>query len=113
MAIISPIDKNALKSQLQQNTKSQINIMLKNLNNAWTQIFNSIWSNQILSPQEAIDSFGADAASLFQLSAQAQAFLNSVQPGVNVLTPPFQFTVNQDGTVTVGDPISPQSGQNI
>lgn len=70
------------------------------------QGINHIWHHPRLTPQQAIDSLGDEAARIFQAhGALTQviavvAALDGVEP--DILLPTDEFTVNQDGTVTVG-----------
>ena len=69
-----------------------------------TQMFDSIWTNSIASPQEVMDAFGVNAISLFVLSSQLQTTLLSIDDTYVPLVPPFEFVINADGTVTIGNP---------
>lgn len=65
-------------------------------------IFEFLWNNRDgLSPQEVCDALGTDAASLFILFGTMKATINSVKPGALTLSAPFEFTINEDGTVTI------------
>jgi hypothetical protein len=70
------------------------------------QIFNMIWNNYQFTPQQIFDKFGSSAVELFVVSKaaedyQALALGDSYTP----LVVPYEFVVNADGTVTVGDKI--------
>lgn len=71
-----------------------------------------VWHHPRLSPQEAVDALGGDAARVFQAhgalthAITAIAALDGSEP--DILLPTFSFTVNQDGTITIGeDPYQP------
>lgn len=68
------------------------------------QLFNLIYKNPKLTPQEAFASLEADAAQAHQLYLAISQIMNSVKPGT-CPTVPFHITVNQDGTVVVGSAI--------
>ena len=62
--------------------------------------------------QAQCDEMGTDAAAVMTQHAALQGFLWGLRPyseqdpiGWKVLNPPYMFTKNQDGTVTIGDPI--------
>lgn len=56
-----------------------------------------------VSPQLVLDELGPEALVLFQLSGALEDFLESVKPGVcGEVGCPYEFTVNPDGTITLG-----------
>ena len=66
------------------------------------------WNNsQGLTPQEVADAFGPDCAKLFAFNSALVQFLEQQgQIGgasANIRQPLKQFTVNQDGTVTISN----------
>ena len=63
--------------------------------------FNNIWNNGNFTPQEIFNEFGTDAVQLFQVSAATQEFIKMCDPDYEILVPPVEFTINEDGTVTV------------
>ena len=66
-----------------------------------------IWHHPRLSPQQAVDALGTHAARIYQAHATltqviaAVAALDGVEP--DMLLPTHEFTVNADGTITVGE----------
>lgn len=66
-----------------------------------------IWNHPRLTPQQAVDALGSDAARIFQAHGAltqviaAVAALDEVEP--DLLLPTHEFTVNPDGTVTIGE----------
>lgn len=66
-----------------------------------------IWNHPRLTPQQAVDALGSEAARIFQAHGAltqviaAVAALDEVEP--DLLLPTHEFTVNPDGTVTVGE----------
>lgn len=73
---------------------------------SYNDIKERVWNNpQGLSPQEVFDALGTNSAELFQLSALLVATVNSAAPDTLDGSQPYAFTVNGDGTVTVGDPV--------
>jgi hypothetical protein len=72
-----------------------------------TSVYNdgarNFWANPRATPQEIAEALGDRAAEVFQLHGKIGALLasvkpESIEPGMSVVG---QFTVNQDGTVTV------------
>lgn len=71
------------------------------LERAHSATFNMIWNGN-LSPQEIMDDFGTEAFKLFRDSAALQTLFAAVIDGYVPLVPPYEFTINQAGTVTIG-----------
>ena len=70
------------------------------------QIFNMIWNSYENTPQEILDKFGTDAVELFIASKNAEDYLTLVLGDrYTPLVVPYEFTINEDGSVTVGDKI--------
>jgi len=68
-----------------------------------TYIFNQIWHNDEVSAQEVFDEYGNDAYQLFAFSQNIQTMLAQANPSYVPLVPPYDYTINPDGTVTVND----------
>jgi len=66
-------------------------------------IWNIIWNNERgLTAQEVLDDFGTDAYDLFLFSNSIQSLLSEADPEYNHLVTPSEYTVNTDGTITIG-----------
>lgn len=74
--------------------------------------FSLIWNSNGITPQEILDAFGKDAASLFIASAKAQKLIKELYPDYQFLIAPEKITLNPDGTVTVGEP-KPKEQVNV
>tara|TARA_R110000765_G_scaffold124675_1_gene222079 strand:+ start:163 stop:474 length:312 start_codon:yes stop_codon:yes gene_type:complete len=71
-----------------------------------TAIYNKLWNPpEGVTTQNVLDLFGTDAASLFVTSQTLQNLMESVDATYERLIPPNTFVVNDDGTVTIGDPV--------
>lgn len=72
-------------------------------------LLNSFWHNRYATPAEMAAEFGTGCAQLFAEHAAAIRFLAS--RGVEIpeaeYTPPLPFTINQDGSVTIGTAPTP------
>lgn len=76
---------------------------------SYTDIREMVWNNQQgLTPQQVFDALGTDAAEMFQLSGLLVQTVNAVKPDTLSAAQPYEFTVNDDGTVTVGNEIVPE-----
>lgn len=56
-------------------------------------------------PADVLGILGESSAELFQLSAQLVAFIQAIDPDFSPEHIPFAFTIEEDGTVTLGEPI--------
>jgi hypothetical protein len=81
-----------------------VTMLFQQMRDIFTESFNLIWFNNVLTPQEAVDALGSDAAELFRLAEVLTMAVNSAKP--DTITPgiPAGFTVsfNEDGTATIG-----------
>lgn len=76
----------------------------RTMQNRHESVWDMIWNNKDgLTPQEVLDSFGPDAAELFLFSSNIQTMLATAGAGYSPVDTPNEFTVNPDGTVTIGD----------
>lgn len=64
-----------------------------------------IWHNPSLSPQEAVDVFGKDAAAMFQAHGKLTMLIVDIATEAkitpDIILPTHEFTANEDGTVTI------------
>lgn len=85
---------------------------LTEVKNSVTQSFYILWKSGV-DPQEILNVFGTSAKDLFIASQEAQAFVAKFDPEFVALETPYEFTINQDGTITLGvkkeEQISPDS----
>lgn len=65
--------------------------------------FDRIWNNPSFTPQELIAGFGTDAAELFVKSVTNEMCIKQINPSWVMMSAPYEVTLNQDGTVTVGE----------
>lgn len=65
-----------------------------------------VWANNALTPQQAVDAFGKDAAELGKISALTASYLAAATNTEPTSPVPAGFTwnANVDGTVTIGGP---------
>jgi len=96
--------------QKQQQTvlriQRQATHLFSQMGQTYEGIKQSVWGNQQgLTPQEVFDALGTNGAELFQLSALLVQAVNAAKPDTLDPAQPYEFTINEDGTVTVGDPV--------
>ena len=86
------------KRQIVTQSQSTLNRLVSGQRRA----FQILWYNP-LGPQAILDAFGTSAVELFVVSQKTEDFIKELKPDYEPLEVPYEFTINQDGTVTVGD----------
>lgn len=89
------------QAQTQAYILRQMNMSFESLVDTFTTLFNMVWDNPTLTPQQVFDAFGANASQLFVISSTIKTAVNTITPGTLNQTPPTAYTINNDGTVTV------------
>lgn len=67
--------------------------------------FNDFWNNELVTPQEHCDALWNSAYELFQTSALTAEYLTKLNPDFIIPPVPYEYTINQDWTVTIGEKI--------
>ena len=90
--------------------KRSISATGEQLYHNWISSFDALWNNNQVSAEEIISALGTDAAEVFYLSAAMVEFMTTVFTGrrddllagiqARLATLP-EFTINEDGTVTI------------
>ena len=84
--------------------RASVNGIYLYLKKEYENLFTRVWENADgLTPQEVLDSFETDAFELFSYSDLVRQVLVQVNPNYSVPEVPYNFTINGDGTVTVGE----------
>ena len=95
---------------LQANQVAMQNIIYKEVGDMQTNIrslFDLVWNSQDYTAQEMLDLWGTNAVSLFQAVQYATQIIQLVVPTYQPSNPPYPFTINADGTVSVTYPTPP------
>ena len=104
---MSIIDHTETKLELLEKIKARFsNATSRNVNNLERAVHESyylLWRNKDLAPQEIMDSFGTKASTIFLVSLKTQEFIKVINPDYTSLVTPYEYTINVDGTVTVGE----------
>ena len=108
MSLINIITKEPTTEELltlmKNRVKNNSRRIFNNVRQQHTNIFDTIWNNPNgFSPQEVLDEFGTDAVELFTFSLSIQTMLTQADPTYIYLNTPNLYTLNDNGTVTVGD----------
>lgn len=102
MSLIQTPTLEQVQLQLKAELSAKLQRNFRQLLNDAQAGFNAIWNNPSLTPQQALDAFGTDASVLFLVNQEIAEILNAIVPGSWTLEIPYNYTINQDGTVTVG-----------
>ena len=109
MSIITIANENETQQDIVAGVKDRIVAnstgMFRRMKQEHARIFNMLWNNPKATPQEILDQYGEEAAALFSFSSQIQAMATAIDPGFVALVPPYEYTINPDGTVIVGEKI--------
>lgn len=76
--------------------------VLDNYKYNYQRLFNMIWSTSV-HPQDFFDVLGSNAASIFATAQKVVMHIIDLDPTYTPPSAPYLFTVNPNGTVTVGD----------
>jgi hypothetical protein len=72
---------------------------------AYEVAFHEFWNNSIVTPQEQCDALGTNAMQFFITSQTTATYIKTLNPGWTPPEVPYEFTINADGTVLIGDKI--------
>jgi hypothetical protein len=110
MSIITIQKENITQQEVAATVKDRIvgmsTAMFRRMKQEHARIFHLIWKNPRVTPQEILDEYGEEAGDLFAFSSQIQAMATAIDPNFVALVPPFEYTINPDGTITVGSRIT-------
>ena len=110
MGLLDTIQPAPTKEELQKACAQYIRgntfMGVQNLCQVFTDLWERLWSNPDgLTPQEVCDSLGKDASQLFQLAQEVQTMISALNPGAIPMVAPYKYTINPDGSVTIGDKV--------
>ena len=66
-------------------------------------VFEIMWNNPTLTPQQICDQMGTNATLAFEAHSKLQELIYLIDPSWEPLVPPFEYTKNQNGTITIGN----------
>ena len=101
-----PVDKAVRVASTIKGTTRQTFQMMTNAFNAGSKNF---WNNPHATPTQIAEALGTDAREVFELHYALGRLINSIKPdsiqeGWDIIG---QFTMNEDGTVTIGESVPP------
>lgn len=72
----------------------------------YTRGMQLVWADEgDIGPAEVFESLGTDGAALFMNGMKLLQFILNEDPDWDFPKPTHEYTLNEDGTVTVGDPL--------
>jgi len=110
MSLVTPPIENRAKTIATQVDQSR-SFTIDQLIRATKNTFKNVWYNPEATPQEIFNEFGTNASIIFNDHAAAVQCVLTIKPRALTpadYTPPFEYTINQDGSVTVGSPVVPE-----
>jgi hypothetical protein len=113
MSILDNIEGNFASDQVANRIKNQTRQTFQNMVNAFNEGSKTFWQNpRGLTPIQIAEALGTDAREVFELHYALGLLINSIKPesiqeGWGVIG---QFTMNEDGTVTILDSLPNPSG---
>ena len=96
-------DKDLALKLLKRQLTANVNQLFIQMKGTYLNGFNTVWKHPKLTPQEIFDAFGTDARDLVVSSYGVAQALNAIVPNTITEIPPYEYTINDDGTVTVGE----------
>jgi hypothetical protein len=103
---------NGINKSTEQKVYEDILLTTKNLvageKNRCLSMYNKLWGSQE-SPKEMsecqaiLDLFGNDAYQIFDFHGKWQTFIASIDSTYVPILPPYDYTINEDGTVTLSE----------
>jgi hypothetical protein len=104
----------SVAERVAQQLKQQTRMTFQQLVQAFNQGAQQFWQNPRAKPSEIVAALGTDAKEVFELHGKIGALLGTVKPeaiapGAAVVG---EFSYNNDGTVTVVDPVAPVPANN-
>lgn len=73
-----------------------------------------VWSQEGgIGPAEVLESLGTDAAALFVEGNKLITFILEADPDWQYPAPTHEFTINEDGSVTLGAPIEEEQVEEV
>lgn len=107
MGLFSGISKTEVQKRYEKISESAPIILSSEVARC-KMMFDALWSGLTMAQaQEVIDLFGTNAKELFLYHSAWQTFLKTVDSNYTWLTPPFNVTINEDGTVTLVEKMTP------
>jgi len=86
--------------------------VLDNYKYNYQRLFSMIWNSSV-HPQDFFDVLGSQAVTIFQTAQEVVTHIMKLDPTYEALSAPYEFEINNDGTVTVGEKIIIESEEGV
>lgn len=86
------------------------NHVLNNYKVNFNMLYDMIWKSNI-HPQDFFDVLGSKAVGVFQAAQKVVKHIMEIDPTYTPPAPVYEYTINVDGTVTVGDKIEVENNE--
>ncbi len=96
---MSLINKTQAEKQADQ-ILSLIRVMHGELKEFHEQGMHQLWEGEA-DPQDVLDALGTNGEEVFWLSRELVQFINTIEPDYVPKVPPVEFTIEEDGKVTI------------
>ena len=112
MSILDNIEGNFASDQVANRIKNQTRQTFQNMVNAFNEGSKIFWQNpRGLTPTQIAEALGTDGKEIFQLHYKLGELISSIKPetineGLSLIG---QFTINENGTVTIDQPQTPET----
>lgn len=81
---------------------NSINITNNVLKDSYNSGIKLLWETEgDVGPEEVLEVLGNKASKIFKLSSMLYEFIKSIDPDVELDIPPYNFIINEDGTVYI------------
>lgn len=82
---------------------------LEDYKNSYQRTFEWLWYNANATPQELLNGLGSEAYKLFVSAQKVITHITELDPTYVYPPAPYEYTINQNGTVTVGNKIDEEN----
>lgn len=105
---IQPKTKQEIKRDAALAIAEHARVSVENAKSNYQIAFDKLWHDPLLTPQEVCDACGSEAYRLFESAMTWIGVIVALDPTWQYPPAPNEFTINPDGTVTIGEPINPE-----
>jgi hypothetical protein len=101
--ILNTIEKTQeeLNKEVANEFVTYLNNVVQGTDNRIKSLASMFWANPVV----ISEALGSDAVKLFQLLGSLEGLLGAYDSDYVPFVVPYEYTINQDGTVTIGDKI--------
>lgn len=84
---------------------TDMDMLLKRMVGTLERGMEQVWNPEGFTTEELMASYGTDALQLFQVAGGLKQLIATIRPDIELPETPREVIPNDDGTVTIGDPI--------